>query len=163
MNTRAAPPHAPERQTLEAFLDVYRVTVVRKATGLTDADGARRLLPSLTTVSGLLRHLADNERSWFREIMAGEDDVPSLWSAEDPDAEFRVTQDDTVATLIADYETACAESRATIEAFNLEDRCVGLEQQYTLRWILLHMLEETARHAGHLDILRELLDGKTGE
>ncbi|RFA11964.1 hypothetical protein B7R21_11545 [Subtercola boreus] len=82
-----APEHGAERESLEGFLDWQRATVVWKAGGLSDADAARQLLPSITTVSGLVRHLADVERSWFREVLAGEANVPARWSAEDPDGE----------------------------------------------------------------------------
>ncbi|MET1052345.1 MAG: DinB family protein [Mycetocola sp.] len=151
-----------ERESLEAFLDLQRATVVYKATGLSDADAATRLLPSLTTVSGLVRHLADVERSWFRDDLAGEDDVPARWSDEDPDGEFRVTADDSLAEIIADYEQACTESRAVSATLQLDDRG-SHNSDITLRWVMLHMIEETARHAGHIDVLRELLDGATGE
>jgi uncharacterized damage-inducible protein DinB len=151
-----------ERQTLESFLDVNRATVIYKATGLSDQDAAKQLLPSLTTVSGLIRHLADVERSWFRDDLAGEKDVPTRWSDEDRDGEFRVTADDSLADIIADYEKACAESRSVAAKFELDDRGVN-NNAVTLRWILAHMIEETARHCGHIDILREMLDGATGE
>ena len=156
------PGHGGERELLEAFLDSQRATVAWKAAGLSDADAAKRLLPSLTTVSGLVRHLADVERSWFRDDLAGEKDVPARWTDEDPDGEWRVTERDSLQEILDDYESACAESRAAAEAFGLDDRGRN-NQDVTLRWILLHMIEETARHAGHIDILRELLDGATGE
>jgi uncharacterized damage-inducible protein DinB len=152
-----------ERESLEGFLDLQRASVVYKATGLSDADAARRLLPSLTTVTGVIQHLADVERSWFRTVMAGEADVPARWTDEDPDGEFRVTAADRLADVIDDYRAACAESRVVSARFTLEDRCATREQRFTLRWIMLHMTEETARHLGHIDILRELLDGVVGE
>jgi uncharacterized damage-inducible protein DinB len=151
-----------ERETLESFLDLNRATVIYKATGLSDEDAARRILPSLTTVSGLIRHLADVERSWFRDDLAGEEQVPTRWSDEDPDGEFRVTAADSLAEIIADYERACDESRSVSASFTLDDRGKN-NDGVTLRWILVHMIEETARHCGHIDILRELLDGATGE
>ena len=161
-NRPKTPGHGGERETLEAFLDLQRATVVYKATGLSDADAATRLLPSLTTVSGLVRHLADVERSWFRDDLAGEDDVPARWTDDDPDGEFRVSDRDSLSEILADYERACAESRAVALAFQLDDNGIH-NNDVSLRWILAHMIEETARHAGHIDILRELLDGATGE
>ena len=158
-----APERGGERETLEGFLDFQRASVVWKATGLSDADAARQLLPSITTVSGLIRHLADVERSWMREDMAGEQGVPYRWSDADPDGEFRVTADDSLAEIIADYEAACAESRAVAARYTLDDVSVAQEGRFSLRWILLHLTEETARHLGHVDVLRELLDGATGE
>jgi uncharacterized damage-inducible protein DinB len=160
---RTSPPKAAhERDSLEAFLDWQRDTVVVKATGLSDADAAKQLLPSVTTVSGLVRHLADVERGWFREDLDGEKNVPSRYSPEDPDGEFHVTADDSLEEIIADYRAACAESRRVAARFRLSDLCEDGDG-HTLRWIYLHMIEETARHVGHIDILRELLDGVTGE
>jgi hypothetical protein len=158
-----APERGGERASIEGFLDWQRASIVYKATGLSDADAARRLLPSLTTVSGLIRHLADVERSWMREDMAGETLVRSRWSEDDPDGEFRVTENDSLAEIIGDYEAACAESREVAAQFDLDDRSVAEDGRYSLRWILLHLTEETARHLGHIDVLRELLDGATGE
>ncbi|MDO9394907.1 MAG: DinB family protein, partial [Herbiconiux sp.] len=148
-----APERGGERESLEGFLDFQRASVVWKATGLSDADGARQLLPSITTVSGLIRHLADVERSWLREDMAGEQGVRYHGSDDDPDAEFRVTADDSLAEIIADYESACAESRAVAARFDLDDPSAVQDGRFSLRWILLHLTEETARHLGHLDIL----------
>jgi len=158
-----APERGGERETIEGFLDFQRASIVWKATGLSDADAARRLLPSLTTVSGIIRHLADVERSWFREDMAGETLERTRWSEDDPDGEFRVTQSDSLAAIIADYELACAESREVAARFGLDDLSATGDGRFTLRWILLHLTEETARHLGHIDLLRELLDGAVGE
>jgi uncharacterized damage-inducible protein DinB len=161
---RPEPPgHGNERSTIDAFLELQRATVVYKATGLSDSDAARRLLPSLTTVSGLIRHLADVERSWFREVMDGEQNIAYRWSDEDPDGEFRVTEAESLDEIIADYIAAVAESRAVQLRYSLDDLCHGRENRFTLRWITVHLIEETARHIGHIDILRELLDGATGE
>jgi len=151
-----------ERDSLEAFLDEQREIIVRKASGLSDADAAKRLLPSLTTISGLVRHLAAVEREWFREDLDGEQNVPSRYTPEDPDGEFRVTAADSVAEIIADYKSACAESRRVAARFTLNDLCEDGDG-HSLRWIYLHMIEETARHAGHIDIVRELLDGVVGD
>ncbi|UFS60019.1 DinB family protein [Subtercola endophyticus] len=154
---------ADDRQSLEEFLTLQRQSVVVKATGLSDADAARVLLPSITTVSGLIRHLADVERSWFREVMNGETGIEYRWSEADPDGEFRVTADDSLAAILADYRAVWAESNEVIASHSLDDVCAGREGRFTLRWIMLHLIEETARHLGHIDILRELLDGVTGE
>jgi uncharacterized damage-inducible protein DinB len=163
-DVRSAPPeHAAERESIVGFLDFQRDTVIWKSTGLSDADAARALLPSPTTVSGLIQHLTDVERSWFRTDMEGEVGVPERRTPEDRDGAFRVTADISLDDLIADYRAACDESRAVVARHQLDDRCALHEHRYTLRWIMLHMIEETARHAGHIDILRELLDGATGE
>ncbi len=157
------PERGVERETIEGFLDLQRASIVWKARGLTDELAAKRLLPSITTVSGVIRHLADVERSWFREDMDGQSGVPARWTDDDPDGEWRVTAEDSLAEIIADYEAACAESREVASRYGLDDLCRGNDQRFTLRWIELHMIEETARHLGHLDVLRELLDGRTGE
>ncbi len=157
------PERGAERETIEGFLDLQRASIVWKARGLTDELAAKRLLPSITTVSGVIRHLADVERSWFREDMDGQSDVPARWTDDDPDGEWRVTAEDSLAEIIADYEAACLESREVASRYGLDDLCRGNDQRFTLRWIELHMIEETARHLGHLDVLRELLDGRTGE
>jgi len=163
-DNRPEPPgHGDERATIDAFLELQRATVVYKATGLSDSDAARRLLPSLTTVSGLIRHLADVERSWFREVMHGEQNIAYRWSDEDPDGEFRVTEADSLDAVIADYLDAIAGSRAVQQQYAFDDLCHGRENRFTLRWITVHLIEETARHIGHIDILREMLDGATGE
>lgn len=157
------PDSAGERETTEGFLDFLRATVAHKATGLSDVDAAKRLLSTDTSVSGLIRHLADVERSWFREDMDGQTDVPYRWSDEDHDGEFRVTSEDSLAEIIADYEAACAESREVAARFSYDDPAAAENGRHNLRWIMVHMIEETGRHCGHIDILRELLDGVTGE
>ena len=157
------PDHGEVRATIDAFLELQRATVINKATGLSDWDAARRLIPSLTTVSGLIRHLADVERSWFREVMHGEQNIAYRWSDEDPDGEFRVTEADSLDAVIADYLDAIAESRAVQQRYAFDDLCHGRQNRFTLRWITVHLIEETARHIGHIDILREMLDGATGE
>lgn len=163
-DNRIDPPDAAgELETLNGFLDYLRASAVYKSQGLSDADAARRVLPSLLTVSGLLRHLADVERCWFRERMDGQDGVPSRWSDEDPDGEFRVTEKDSLAEIIADYEAACAESREVAARYGLDESGRGAGMTHNLRWVLVHMIEETGRHCGHLDIVREMLDGVTGE
>lgn len=162
-DNRVEPPNAAgERETLTGFLDYFRATVVLKSAGLPDALAAKRLLPSLTTVSGLLRHLADVERFWFLDRIDGQQTVPVRWSPDDPDAEFRVDETDSLAEIIADYEDACRQSKDVLAGYDLDDTCRG-DADHNVRWVLVHMIEETGRHCGHLDILREMLDGSTGD
>ncbi|MEV5693997.1 DinB family protein [Micromonospora globbae] len=152
-----------ERAVLDAFLDFHRAVVLRKLRGLSDADAARRLVPSATTVAGLVKHLTMVEDNWFPCLLApGPGDVYRT-DEEDAAASFALAEDDTVDSLAAGYERACARSRATAARFDL-DHVVPHPQlgEVSLRWILVHMIEETARHAGHADILRELTDGSTG-
>ncbi|MFI6266496.1 DinB family protein [Micromonospora sp. NPDC051006] len=152
-----------ERAVLESFLDFHRGVLLRKLRGLSDADAARRLVPSATTVAGLVKHLTMVERNWFPCLLApGPGDV-YLTTEEEAVASFTVTDEDTVDWIAAGYEQACARSRAVAARFDL-DHVVPHPQlgEVSVRWILVHMIEETARHVGHADILRELTDGQTG-
>jgi uncharacterized damage-inducible protein DinB len=162
--TRTDPPHhGSEREILEGFLEYQRSTVFIKARGLSDADAAKRLLPSLTTVTGLVRHLTDVERYWFRGVLLGETDVPFRYSEENPDGEFRVTDANSLDAELIEYSSALDEARKIAALLQLDDRAQDIRGDVSLRWVLVHMIEETARHLGHLDLLRELLDGETGE
>ncbi|MGK5742086.1 DinB family protein [Micromonospora sp. URMC 103] len=152
-----------ERAVLEAFLDFHRSVVLRKVRGLSDTDASRRLVPSATTLAGLVKHLTMVEHNWFPVLLEpGPGEVFRTGEA-DGDASFTVTAEDTVDGLVADYERACARSREVARRYDL-DHVVPQPQlgEVSLRWILVHMIEETARHAGHADILRELTDGSTG-
>ncbi|MDA2804515.1 DinB family protein [Nocardiopsis suaedae] len=159
----AAAPEGGEREVLESFLDAFRVSVEEKAAGLSDGDARRRLVPSRTTLAGLLRHLALVERNWFGHVLQGIPSGELGLDPTDPDSTWELRPGDTVASLTEDYRRACAESRAAAARFALEDAVPQPELgRVTLRWIYVHMIEETARHAGHADILREQTDGSTG-
>jgi uncharacterized damage-inducible protein DinB len=163
---RDPPERAPERETLEAFLDYQRASVFIKVRGL-DKDGAtRRLVPSLTTILGVVKHLAYVEAWWFQDIFADRR-VDYPWSDDDPDADFRIGDDETVDGIMGLYQSMIDESRAIAAGASLDDQSQRVHPRrkttFTLRWILLHMTEETARHLGHIDILRELTDGATGD
>lgn len=165
-DTRPDPPKAGElREQLDGFLDFLRATVVLKATGLTDEQARESLVPSkLTTVAGLLGHLTWVEQYWFGVVLDGRPDVWQERFDADPDAEFTAALTIPLSQLIADYEAECARSREV--AARLDLAATGTTpkgQPVNLRWVLIHMIEETGRHAGHLDLLRELLDGTTGE
>jgi uncharacterized damage-inducible protein DinB len=163
------PPLAPdelvstsgERETLETFLDLYRDILKRKLTGLSDQQIRQRHVPSATTLGGLAKHLAAVEREWFQLVLARrpaeELDAPL------PDDSWNLASDDTAENLLTGYEQACAASRQVAAAFLLDD-CVPHARlgQVSLRWIYVHMIEESARHVGHADILREQTDGATG-
>lgn len=148
---------------LAAFLDYHRDTLPRKLSGLGDDDVRRRLVPSATTLLGIVKHLAYVERWWFQDVFAGRDiDYP--WTEEDPDAEWRVDPSDTTGEILALYEREVEVSRQIVaSAGSLDEVACRPGKEMTLRWIMVHMLEETARHNGHMDILRELADGATGE
>lgn len=153
---------APERPALEAFLDMYRDIVVRKVRGLSDENARRRLVGSGTTLGGLIKHLRQVEFDWFHTVLAQlpEHELPVEPLSGD---EFAMEPTDTLEQLVADYRTACAHSRAIAADFGLDDHVPHPRMgQVSLRWIYIHMIEETSRHAGHIDILRELIDGRTG-
>ncbi|MEP7201776.1 MAG: DinB family protein [Ilumatobacteraceae bacterium] len=146
---------------LSSSLDWNRGVVVRKLVGLTFDQATSLVMPSGVTMLGVVRHLAWGERGWFEHFFLG---VPD--DAVGDDESFVVDSVDTVEEVVADYLEATERSHEIVrEQPSLEVRSV-LPHEYfgivTLRWILLHMTMETARHAGHLDILRELTDGQTG-
>ena len=157
---------ADERRTLEAFLDYYRDVIKAKVTGVSEDDARRRLVPSLTTLAGVLKHLVRVEVSWFQHRLAQmpSEDLPILKWIDEEDGDFTPGPEETVGSLVALYDEQCAVSREVVARFDL-DRVVPHPylDQVSMRWILVHMIEETARHAGHADILREQLDGSTGD
>ncbi|MFF0175714.1 DinB family protein [Micromonospora profundi] len=152
-----------ERAVLASFLDFHRAVLLRKLRGLSDTDAGRHLVPSATTIAGLVKHLTLVERNWFPTLLAPRPGDVYVTSDEDAVASFTLDDKDTVAGLAEAYERACARSRAVAESFDL-DHVVPHPQlgEVSLRWILVHLIEETARHVGHADILRELTDGETG-
>ena len=153
-----------ERHILEAHLDGNRATVVRKCEGISWEEATRRLGTTSTSIAGILKHLIDVERWWFRYHLDGQDDVTFFWSDVVPDLEFEFDADDTLASLIAGYEAACADSREVAARYELTDQLLRPERdgnRPSLRWVYVHMIEELARHNGHLDIYRELIDGQT--
>lgn len=155
---------ADERSTLEAFLDFYRDAVKRKARGISEHDARRRLVPSATTLGGLIKHLYWVEMNWFQRTLAQVPDSelrPVAW--DNPDATFPMEPEDTVDGLIVDYDRQCDLSRQITAQYELTDTAPHAELgEVSLRWIYIHMIDETARHAGHADILREQLDGAVG-
>lgn len=154
---------AGEREMLDAFLDEYRKTMARKLRGVSEEDARRRLVGSETTLGGLVKHLRWVEQGWFQRVLAQKPDdqlLPPPWTDDDPDADFRLVAEETVEGIIAEYEQECERSREAAGAYELSTkRTHGRLGEISLRWIYLHMIEETARHAGHADILREQLDG----
>lgn len=151
-----------ERPQLERFLDQARAEIVATLTGLTEEQARRRLVPSLTTPIGLVKHLTFVEQVWFQVVLGGRTrDELGLPTEVDPS--FVPAPEDTVASVLADYERACAWSRETAAAYGLdhvaEHHRLG---RVSLRWIHLHLLREINRHAGHADILREQLLSSSG-
>ncbi len=162
-DTRIDPPKAaPEREMLEAFLDYHRATILLKLQGLSYADLRSTPTKSSMSLLGLVKHLAYVERHWF-QIAFENRDLSVPWTKEDPDADFRIEANETTDEVIALYQTSIEESRKISTANSLETVVKMPGRDHTLRWILVHMIEETARHNGHADFLRETIDGQTGE
>ncbi len=156
-----------ERTMLTTLLDYTRATVHAKCAGIAEEDARRAPLPGspLTTIAGLVSHLRWVEYSWFEVVLlGGEDHGP--WTDEDPDREMRIAVEIPIAELLADYESSCAKYRELVASLDLDTRSkVSMRRSgepVTLGWILLHLIEETARHNGHIDLLREMADGVTG-
>jgi uncharacterized damage-inducible protein DinB len=160
-----------ELTLLSQFLDYHRATLTQKAGGLDRRQLGMRLGPSTLTLAGLLKHMALVEDSWFGEVLLGRE--PSEpWASvdwdEDPDWEFRTAPDDEPEDLFAVYAAVCDRSRAAVAEVGDPDALAARPHRrtgevFSLRWIMLHMIEETARHNGHADLLRESIDGVTGE
>lgn len=160
---RITPPlEAPEFEMLRSFLDYHRATILKKIEGLSEEDVRRPMVPSGTSLLGMVKHLAFVERWWFRTVFMDEElDYP--WTDDDPDADFKVGAGESTQDIIDLYRYETARSREITASALPEDKARNPRFEMTMRWILLHMIEETARHNGHADILRELIDGVTGE
>ncbi|WP_327128393.1 DinB family protein [Streptomyces sp. NBC_01727] len=155
-----------EREALSGFLDKQRADLLRKVEGVSDKDA--RMTPTVSSLSlmGLLKHSALWERRWFQVIVAGRI-LPGEWPEAEvqdwQDEDFRVDEQDTVKRWTAFFEEQVAISREVVAGLALEAPCRRSDLvDRNLRWVLLHMIEETARHAGHADIIRESIDGSTG-
>jgi len=156
-----------ERTVLATMLDYVRDTVHVKCAGLTDEQARRAPLPGspLTTISGLVSHLRLVEYYWIRVVLLGEQDQMPV-TDDDPDAEMRLALSIPLARLLAEYRASCEQLRQLVAPLDLDTASRGTmswrTEPVTLRWVLLHLIEETARHNGHIDILREMADGVTG-
>lgn len=162
----SGPATGDERRMLVDFLKAQRTTLELKCTGLEAELAHRSVEPSTLSLLGLVRHLADVERRWFRRILAGLDVQPLFSSATDPDGDFDGAVSDP-SVVAAAWEAWRAEvafaDRFVAEAPDLD--VAGLDAwrgEVSLRWVLIHMVEEYARHNGHADLLRERIDGATG-
>ena len=162
----STPSVAGERQMLEAWLDFHRQTLLSTCSGLTAGQLRQRSAPPSTmSLLGLIRHMTDVERGWFRRRIAGEDIGFLYSSAADPDGEFDNVEgadaEQDFAAYLAEVELArqAAAGRELDGTFYHERRKVAM----SVRWVYLHMIEEYARHNGHADLLRERVDGTTGD
>ncbi|WP_113700482.1 DinB family protein [Nonomuraea lactucae] len=166
-DNRVSPPFvADERTMLNNWLEWHRGTLAVKCANLSEAQlRLRSTPPSSMSLLGLVRHMAHVERVWFRHVLADED-VPRLWNKDEaPDADFDDVDTASAEEAFAVWQAEIEHAREVSAAFSLD--AVGKRQRHgqdcSHRWILVHMIEEYARHNGHADLLRERVDGATGE
>ena len=162
-----------ELQVLNEFLDQYRAVLIAKATGITDEQARRHAVePSNLSILGLLRHMAEVERHWFRRMLLNESEIPDFFvvdgvSIGTADGDFEFPADATVVEGISVLQQSINESRAAIVGLSPEDVSLATRPKtgapVSLRWIMIHMIEEYARHCGHADFLRERIDGRKGD
>lgn len=151
-----------EKEILHATLNDQRVIMLWKLDGLTLGEAIRPMTDSGTNLFGLVKHLAWVERWWFCDFI-GSQGFQYPWSDADPDADWRAEEGETLERLRQFYADCASEADAVIEATDLGFTVTrGGRDPRSLRWVLVHMIEETARHVGHADIIREQLDGTTG-
>ncbi len=173
---RVWPPYRDgERAAVEAWLEFHRATLLIKCAGLTAEQlGRRSVPPSALSLRGLVRHMAEVEQGWFRGVLAGQQIELLYCSEDDPDGDFDGVGRDpdepdpetAVSREFAVLAEQVADARALTAAHDsLDDLGAGERhgERVSLRWILLHMIEEYARHNGHADLLRERIDGATGD
>jgi uncharacterized damage-inducible protein DinB len=162
---RRVPLTGGEKESLKAALDRHRDVVLWKIAGLDDEQLRRPMTPTGTTLLGLVKHLASVEFGWFCETFGRPAELlPSIDYDVDEESDMRAAENETTAEIVAYYQRARAAADTVIDEVELDD--VGRSwagEAVTMRWVLIHMLEEVARHAGHLDILRELVDGAAGD
>jgi hypothetical protein len=153
-----------ERTVLAGFLEFQRDALERKLAGLGDSQlRMRPVPPSEISLIGLVRHIASVERWYFQNVLTGSD-ATSLYLYETNEA-FLAVDDANGTEALATWRAECATSRRIADSLPLDTIGVipGTEQQLTLRWIMIHMIDEYARHLGHADLVREAIDGTTGE
>jgi uncharacterized damage-inducible protein DinB len=152
-----------ERSMLEAWLEFHRMTLLLKCEGLSDADRKRRPVESSKlSLHGLVRHMAEVERNWFGRVLP-RCDAPSIWYDDAiEDSELVPLDDADWEVDLATWQAECEASRATAADYQLDDVGLRRGEPCSLRWIYVHMIEEYARHNGHADLIRELIDGAVG-
>jgi uncharacterized damage-inducible protein DinB len=164
---RAMPPlNTDERTTLESWLDFHRATLAMKCEGL-DAEQAAvaSVPPSGLTLTGLVQHMAEVERNWFRRVLAGEQAPPIYDPQADPDGPdggFELAEGASLSEALVTWRAEIASARQHCAARDLADAGRFMGQDVSLRWIYVHMIEEYARHNGHADLIREMVDGAVG-
>jgi uncharacterized damage-inducible protein DinB len=147
---------------LEGWLEFHRVTLLLKCEGLDDGQRKRRPVESSRlSLHGLVRHMAEVERSWFRRVLAGEP-IASIWDPDHEDLDLFPIDDADWEADRERWESECEASRAVAAGRGLDDTGLKRGAPCSLRWIYTHMIEEYARHNGHADLIRELVDGRVG-
>jgi uncharacterized damage-inducible protein DinB len=162
---RTEPPYLlADRDMLEAWLEFHRVTLLMKCEGLTDAQRkARPITTSSLSLHGLVRHMAEVERNWFRRVLLSAPETPHIWvGVEGDDIEFVPLDGADWDADLAVWHEQCEQSRINAAARELSDEGERFGERVTLRWIYVHMIEEYARHNGQADLIRELADGAVG-
>ncbi|MER8185173.1 DinB family protein [Kitasatospora sp. NPDC094015] len=167
--SRIDPPFAADESTmLHSWLDFHRATLALKCEGLTDDQLRERSVdPSNLSLLGLVRHMTEVEQYWFQAVLDGVDlgERGLYWTKENPDGDFDGIADADVAADLGAWHEQIALARTAAVGRPLETpgKTLRRGEEITLRWILVHMIEEYARHNGHADLLRERIDGATGE
>ena len=153
---------ADEKTTLLGALQSHRDVMLWKLDGLSDNEIRRAMVPSGTSLLGLVKHLANAEYGWFCETF-GRPTEPLTDISQDPEADMRAAEGETTEEIVGFYRRAWAAADAAILELPLDATGTSYsDKTVSLRWVLVHMIEDTVRHAGHADILRELIDGSTG-
>jgi uncharacterized damage-inducible protein DinB len=166
---RSEPPLvAGEREALDAWLDFHRDTLLTKCTGLTaDQLGQRAVPPSALSLLGIVRHMTDVERWWFRVHGTDQDMIFRYWTEDNLNADFDDLDEPDAPAVLAAFREEVALARAAVRDLDLDHVVPSHghhpERVRDLRWIYIHMIEEYARHNGHADLLRERIDGVTGD
>ena len=159
---------AGEREMLEGWLDYHRATLMWKCEGLTPEQlRSRTCPPSKLTLLGLARHMTEVEWSWFQFIFTGAPEAPIYYSEEKPDDDFDDLESAEPSEVFERFTAECERSREVWRAASLDEIGKNASSRsgntFSMRWIMTHMIEEYARHNGHADLLREAIDGQTGD
>jgi uncharacterized damage-inducible protein DinB len=160
---RRVPFTGDEKESLHVSLDRHRDVVLWKLEGLEDEQLRRPMTPTGTNLLGLVKHLASVEYGWFCETF-GRPSGSIPFNKDDPEADMRAEPHETTADIVDYYGRARAAADRVIDDLAVDDLGTAwFGDAVSMRWVLIHMIEETARHAGHMDIVRELIDGTTGD
>ena len=160
---RIVPPTGGEKESLLAALERHRDAIDWKLAGLTDEQLRASVLPSPITPIGLVKHLAAVEFGWFCDTF-GRPSEPLPFDLDDENADFRLEPDETTADMIAFWGRARVAANEAVDEIDLgETGTAWFGEEVSMRWVMIHMVEELARHAGHMDVMRELIDGAVGD